>query len=169
MVATVPERGRLGAIFASRICEPNSGYDRARNQGPKWQRSCWKTVYSTGPRGCNLDRQAFRVDATVASSTGAAIKAIAFATSIFNLGGGFITWTNGAGVLERRSITGHTGDTVSLLFGTSGIPAGTPLSAWPSCARTWGACEARNNTANYGGSVYKPGKNPLEGVSMSWS
>lgn len=46
-------------------CEPTSGTDRARNQGAKWQRGCWKTVYSTGPRGCNLPLDAHRVQAEV--------------------------------------------------------------------------------------------------------
>lgn len=46
-------------------CEPNSGTDRARNQGFKWQRSCPKTVYSTGPRGCNLPEDAHTISAVV--------------------------------------------------------------------------------------------------------
>ncbi|HIY72248.1 MAG TPA: DUF2163 domain-containing protein, partial [Candidatus Luteimonas excrementigallinarum] len=35
-------------------CDPNSPHGDAVNQGAKWQRACFKTVYSTGPRGCNL-------------------------------------------------------------------------------------------------------------------
>lgn len=46
-------------------CEPTGGTDRARNQGAKWQRGCWKTVYSTGPRGCNLPADAHTVVAAV--------------------------------------------------------------------------------------------------------
>ncbi|MCH6484238.1 DUF2163 domain-containing protein [Pseudoxanthomonas sp. LH2527] len=46
-------------------CEPDNGVDRARNQGAKWQRGCWKTVYSTGPRGCNLNPAAHTVQGTI--------------------------------------------------------------------------------------------------------
>ena len=39
--------------------------------------------------------------------------------------------------------------------------------ALPGCPGNWAACEAFDNTVNYGGAIYKPGKNPTED-SMSW-
>lgn len=150
------------------VCEPNNGFSRARNQGPKWQRGCWKTPYSTGPRGCNLSLDAFRVEAVATAAAGATVNAAEFAAVPFNLGGGYLTWTGAAGLLERRSIIAHTGESIGLLFGSAGLQAGMLVNAWPTCPRTWAACEARENTDNYGGSVYKPVKNPMDGVSMSW-
>lgn len=35
-------------------CDPKPPAGSAGNQGSKFQRQCFKTVYSTGPRGCNL-------------------------------------------------------------------------------------------------------------------
>jgi hypothetical protein len=51
-------------------CEPGTATARAVNQGPKWQKGCWKTVYSTGPRGCGLDPDAFAVSAAIDSVSG---------------------------------------------------------------------------------------------------
>ncbi|MGR4895031.1 phage BR0599 family protein [Stenotrophomonas sp. LARHCG68] len=150
------------------VCEPTSGLARARGQGMKWQRTCGKTPYSTGIRGCNLDAALHEVSGVVTSVTTAGITVAEFASAPFPLGGGYITWTRPNGLVERRSITGHAGGTVALMFGADGLAVGTVVSAWPTCPRTWAACVARDNTLNYGGSIYKPVKNPLDGVSMSW-
>lgn len=149
-------------------CEPNSGRGRARNQGPKWQRGCWKTVYSVGLRGCNLDPGPLEVDATVTSVSGLTVTAAAFASSPLSLAGGSLVWTRGDGLVERRSIVAHSGSTITLLYGATDLDPGLAVTARPGCPRTWAACEARENTDNYGGSIYKPVKNPMDGVSMSW-
>ena len=283
------------------ICEPNNGFARARNQGPKWQRGCWKTVYSTGPRGCNLSkvggvasgvvtkieaalgdvpprahllvpefgqflsslegrsvtwivggierssvvldayyayderikismpgeevdtttffwndvgskvdhvrptgpfgafpayfyytRRAALVlaDATglavgsqisidlprvgvighVTAVNGLALTAAEFAESTFALAGGYLTFLSLGGLLVRREIAAHNvGDAILQLQAGGPVPAvGAAVTALPTCARTWSACEVRMNTGNFGGSLYKPAKNPMDGVSMSW-
>ena len=275
-------------------CEPDNGYSRARNQGPRWQRGCWKTPYSTGPRGCNLTGGASTVTGTItrieaangdmppqahvlvpslggyiqvlagktatwaggasssliaaayfaytrrrvtdppmidettfswddignnhdraerigpitiyytytrhpalilADATGLAvgstisidIPALAttgtvtavdgteltvpeLAGSAFGLAGGFITFVGPGGLAMRRDIASHVqgADKITLTPGGQPVPVGTVVSALPTCARTWAACSAFGNTPHYGGSVYKPVKNPMEGVSMSW-
>ena len=159
---------KFGDVELELTCEPTNGYARARNQGPKWQRSCWKTVYSQGVRGCNLNRDAFKVDAVLTSAVGITLKADAFATSPLPLAGGYVTWTRGDGLAERRSIMTHSGDTITVLYSASELAGGLAVTARPACPRTWSACEARGNTINFGGAVYKPIKNPKEGVSMSW-
>ncbi|GAB3755194.1 phage BR0599 family protein [Lysobacter olei] len=159
---------KFGDVELELICEPTNGYARARNQGPKWQRGCWKTVYSEGLRGCNLSRDAFKVDGTLTAVAGLTVTAAAFATAPLPLVGGYLTWTRTDGLEERRSIMAHTGDTVTLLYGAADLAGGMAVTARPGCPRTWAACEARSNTVNYGGSVYKPVKNPMDGVSMSW-
>lgn len=148
-------------------CEPTGGTDRARNQGAKWQRGCWKTVYSTGLRGCNLDPAEFEIAATLSGASGLTLTATAFGTAPINLAGGSLTWTNDAGVIERRSIMSHSGNNITVLYGSSDFEPGLAVVALPGCPRTWAACEARGNTINYGGAIYKPGKNPTED-SMSW-
>lgn len=228
-------------------CEPTGGTDRARNQGAKWQRGCWKTVYSAGLRGCNLlaggipvdgilsavsgnditapeftapprpfvggkvrwttseevlgegpvphvanitahtgstltlddpDGLAvadevtaytlpFEVEATLSAVSGLALVAEAFADAEFNLAGGSLTWTSASGLEERRSIMSHSGDTITVLYGSNDLAIGLAVVALPGCSRTWAACAARSNTGNYGGAIYKPAKDPLKD-SMSW-
>lgn len=275
-------------------CEPSSGSDRARNQGAKWQRGCWKTVYSTGPRGCNLSMEPGTVEATVtkleqisgdtppqahvlvpglmsyltvlagksvswvdggdtahsslvvsayfayewtrtvtlfnevltstgfswgdgsdkvdesnafssvrytklaalvlADATGLTVgstvsvpfagmgttatiteadgqelSAAEFADAPFALAGGFLTYTLASGLVVRRPIASHGLGSVTLLLGPGGPnpEVDDEVTVAPDCPRTWAACSARGNVVNYGGAIYKPGKNPKED-SMSW-
>lgn len=148
-------------------CEPSGSASQARNQGAKWQRGCWKTVYSTGLRGCNLNPADFQVEGTLSGVSGLTLTATAFGTAPFNLAGGALSWANDDGIIERRSIMSHDGNTITVLYGASDLAPGCDVVALPGCPRTWAACEARGNTINYGGAIYKPGKNPKE-ESMSW-
>ncbi|HZF96965.1 MAG TPA: DUF2163 domain-containing protein [Pseudoxanthomonas sp.] len=159
---------KFGDVEMELHCEPTNGYARARNQGPKWQRGCWKTIYSTGLRGCNLNPEAFKVNAVVSGVNGLVVTANAFASAPLPLHGGYLIWTRSNGLIERRSIMAHNGSNVTLLYSASDLVNGLAVTARPGCPRTWAACAARNNTINYGGSVYKPVKSPMDGVSMSW-
>lgn len=148
-------------------CEPGTSGD-ARNQGAKWQRGCWKTVFSTGIRGCNLDPEAVQVEGTLSAMSGLTLTSTAFAASAFNLRGGTIAWERDDGVVEERPIMAHSGSTVQVLYGGTGLAASRAFTALPGCPGDWAACEAFGNTENYGGAIYKPVKNPHDGVSMSW-
>lgn len=159
---------KFGDVELELHCDPTNGYARARNQGPKWQRGCWKTVYSTGLRGCNLGVDAFKVDESLDAVSGLVLTATEFGTAPLSLAGGYVTWTRGDGLVERRSIMAHSGTGITLLYGASDLAPGVAVTARPGCPRTWAACEARGNTINFGGAIYKPVKNPKEGVSMSW-
>lgn len=150
-------------------CEPGNGYARARGQGLRWQRGCSKTVYSTGLRGCNLDPAPLATPGAVTFVDATTISVPEFALSAYSLAGGYITFTD-RGLVVRRDIALHVqGDTLATLTPGGVVPAvGESVVALPTCARTWAACTAYRNTINYGGSVYKPVKSPLDGVSMSW-
>lgn len=148
------------------ICEPTDGRTKNRNQGAKWQRSCWKSVYSTGIRGCNL--APINYDATLTAASGLTLTAPEFASATFNLAGGSLMWTNGDGLTERRMIMTHSGSTITVLYGAPDLAVDLEVVARPNCPRTWAACEARGNLINYGGAIYKPSKDPLK-ESMSWS
>lgn len=148
-------------------CTPGPAIARARNQGPKWQRGCWKTVYSTGLRGCNLSLAAFDVSDTLSAVSGLVVTAAAFATAPLALDGGWIEWTRVDGIVERRSIMAHSGSDITLLYGAADLAAGLSVTARPGCQQTWAACEARGNTINYGGAIYKPTKDPTQDP-MSW-
>lgn len=148
-------------------CAPARILGRAREQGPKWQRGCWKQVYSTGLRGCNLDPESFRVAAELTDVSGLTLTAAAFSTSELSLAGGWIQWERDDGLIEKRSIVAHEDDEITLLYGAPGLEVGLELDAYPPCQQTWEACEVRGNTINYGGAIYKPIEDPMQ-ESMSW-
>lgn len=154
-------------------CEPGVATDRARNQGPKWQKGCWKTVYSTGPRGCGLALDAFEVPATLTGVDGLTLTAAEFAASPLPLAGGWVEWPRADGLVERRSIMSHDGASIGVLYGAADLAIGTAVVARPGCGQTWADCVARFPTPedppelHYGGAIYKPIKDPGED-SMSW-
>lgn len=148
-------------------CVPGLAIARAVNQGPKWQRGCWKTVYSNGLRGCNLDPATFAVSATLSAASGLTLTAAAFASAPLSLAGGWIEWTRVDGLVERRSILAHSGSTITLIYGGPDLAPGTAVVAIPACEQTWAACDARSNTDNYGGGIYMPVTDPNQS-SMSW-
>lgn len=150
------------------VCSPGVVISEARNQGAKFQRACWKSVYSTGLRGCNLDPDTVSVTGELTAVDGLTLEAAEFAATTFPLEGGDVQWTCDNGLVETRSIMSHTGDTITILYGGPDLAVGVEVTARPGCPQTWAACEARENTVNYGGAIYKPVKNPLDGESMSW-
>lgn len=150
-------------------CEPGTGGD-ARNQGGKLQRGCWKTVFSTGIRGCNLDPETVKVEGELSAVAGLTLTADAFAASAFSLRGGTLYWTREDGVVEERPIMAHAGSTVQVLWSGHDLEATRAFTALPGCAGNWAACAALrpDPELHYGGAIYKPVKNPHDGVSMSW-
>jgi hypothetical protein len=155
------------------ICEPGTSTSRAVNQGPKWQKGCWKTVYSTGPRGCGLDPDAFAVTAVIDSVSGITATADEFGAAPLPLAGGWIEWTRTDGLVERRSIRSHSGTSIVVWYGATDLASGLSIVARPSCEQTWDACAVRFPTPedppanHYGGAIYKNIK-PATGESMSW-
>lgn len=148
-------------------CVPGSALSEARGQGAKWQRACWKSPYSTGPRGCNLDPADFEVPATLSAVDGLTLTSSAFAGAPLSLLQGSLRWELASGRVEKRTIVAHDGADVTLLYGGPELAAGLDVVALPGCPGTWAACVERDNTINYGGAIYKPVDNP-DGVSMSW-
>lgn len=166
-------RPKFGDVELELTCAPFGQAARNKGQGARWQKACWKTVYSTGVRGCGLDRDAFKVDATP-TVAGLQLTDAAFGASSLSLNGGWFEWTRDDGLIEKRTIIAHAGDTISLLYGGEGLATGVVGTARPNCPKTWAACLVRFPTPedppanHYGGAIYKPVKNPTDGVSMSW-
>ena len=149
-------------------CDPNAPAGEPRNQGAKWQRGCWKAVYSTGIRGCNLDPVPLTVAGELSDVDGLTLTSPAFTGAQFSLAGGTLYWERSNGIVEERAIMAHTDDQVQILYGGHELEAGTAVTALPGCSQNWAACEARENTLHYGGAIYKPVKDPVGSVSMSW-
>lgn len=161
-------------VLLELTCTPGIAITEAKNQGPLWQRACWKVTYSVGLRGCNLDPADFLIPATLDTVTGLTLTAAAFATAPFSLMQGQLQWTrtltahNGSiDIIESRTIISHTGTTVQIAYGALELAPALEVNVLSDCPRTWAACLERNNTINFGGAIYKPVENP-EGQSMSW-
>lgn len=149
-------------------CVQASSIGKVQRQGPKFQIACWKTVYSTGLRGCNLDRTGQSTTAVLSGVSGLSVSAAAFNGLPLTLAGGGLQFTDSNGLVQRLSIMAHAGNALTLLSGAAGLANGTTVTVYPGCPRTWAACTARNNTINFGGAIYKPVQNPYSGQSMSW-
>jgi len=78
--------------------------------------------------------------------------------------GGYIEWTRGDGLVERRSINSHVGTTVVIDYGADDLAAALVVTAYPGCAHDWDDCSSYfSNGDNYGGDLWMPKKNPYDG------
>lgn len=150
--------GWQGGETATLECDGyNSMFKRAGlrlNYGPL----CPHMVY--GP-GCNVDRDQFRVDGTVISSTRDTITCAAFASKPsgwFRLG--YVEFG-----LYFYMISHHVGDTVTVFSGIEVDSANPPLTvtAYAGCDNTIDTCwDTFNNGLNSEANAWHPNKNPFE-------
>lgn len=150
-------------------CIPRGARDKNLRRGPKVQKGCWKTTYSTGLRGCNLNPDDFRITATLTAINRLVVTAAEFGTAPLPLAGAALSWTRADGVVEQRPVMSQSGTALTLLYGAADLAVGLQVDVLPDCQRTWAACLARDNTDNYGGAIYEPVEDPYSGQSMSWS
>lgn len=144
-------------------CEPTKTNARSRGLVLRWQRGCPLALYSQGIGMCNVDKALHAVPGTVGSLVGTALTVAAFAAAPKSLAGGFVEWTRADGEPELRSIMAHAGSLVLLNYGSDALPPGTAVTAYPGCPHNWSGCESFDNTDNYGGSRYMPGRTPFDG------
>lgn len=161
---------RYNDVELELTCTPGNLRMQARNQGMKFQRACPKVVYSTGVRGCNLDPADFEIAATLTDVDGLTLTAAEFATAPNSLLQGWFRWIRSNGRVESRPIVYHSGATIRLLYGGHELADGLEATVRPNCEGNWDACAARRADPqnHYGGAMYEPIKNPMQGVSMSW-
>lgn len=148
--------------------EPTTTLSKKAGQLQSWQRGCMHVLYKQGDGLCNVIKEDFAVPATISAAAGASITAPEFGVfaAVFGnrLAGGFLEWENAFGVLERRSINAHSGDTVELFFGSGELLPTTNVTAYPGCAHDWIDCnDFFNNGPNYGGDLYAPERSPFNG------
>lgn len=128
-----------------------------------WERSCPHTLYD---QRCKVDKAAFVVPVqAITGLTAMTITAPEIGTKEdgwFNVG--FIEWDVAPGVVERRPIELHLGDTITLLAFTDGLHLGSAIRVYPGCSRHISVCQAKfNNRWNYGGFPHLPGDSPFNG------
>lgn len=123
-----------------------------------WERTCPHALYSPA---CGVSREAWRIEAEIASVPDGATITFASETTIATgfLTGGLIEWST-ASYTERRGIEAHSGATITLLGGSAGLQAGMNIRLYPGCQQTVTACEAFANLDNYGGVPHMSGESP---------
>lgn len=153
--------GRVSKAAFTDVCTltVSSEADLLRKKVPtqRFQNQCNWCLFSAG---CGLQKVNFMVTGTLSSVAGDTIKSAAFATKPDG-------WFN-AGFIEcgsdMRMILSHTGDTLVLIAGISGLAAGDTFKAYAGCQRTVADCRNKfSNLANYRGFDKIPTKNPFDG------
>lgn len=128
------------------------------------QRACPLAVYSQGFRMCNLPLEDWAVELTISDVDGLTIAAPEIERDDdIEWAGGMVEWEDDDGIVQTRTIRSNTALTITLDYGASSLAGLTGVTAWPGCPGNWDACEKRDNTDNYGGCFYMPGKSPFDG------
>jgi len=140
-----------------------------------WQVGCPHVLYGAEQGGCNASRAAVQALATITAVSGNVVHAAAFAAQADGWwAGGYFSWQTGE-TTEVRFITDHAGDAVTLMTPAL-MDAGVVVIALPGCDHTMGTCASKftssnpadtnGNSANYGGQLGIPQKNPFGADSI---
>lgn len=126
------------------------------------QKNCPYDLYDATT--CRVDKNAFVVTTTDYDAFGTNISSPVFATyQTLWFQGGYIEYTNlTTGLVERRHISMHVGDDLTLYIPASGLVAPSPLKVYPGCPRSAIYCNDKfNNIVNFGGIKDIPRVNPF--------
>jgi uncharacterized phage protein (TIGR02218 family) len=135
---------------------------RATGLRRMYQRNCPHVTF--GP-ACGLDAELFKAAGVVLANSGLTVQAAVFGLQAPPwYRGGFIRWTTADGITEHRFITGHSGDTVTLMTPATRLAVDDAFDAFPGDDHTIGTCAGKfNNAPNYGGLPYFATRNPFDG------
>lgn len=146
------------------ICSPGRLGTRKSGMIPRFSRSCWVPWGSQGRGLCNVIVEDFALPATLTSGGGLVVTADEFASlPDGRLHGGFIRWERTDGLVERRDIRAHTGDTIILAYGATDLAEGLEVIAYPGCAHNEADCAYFNNLPNYAGIRTMPTVSAFDG------
>ncbi|WP_119352945.1 phage BR0599 family protein [Azohydromonas sediminis] len=140
-------------------CEPS--YTSLQRTGLRrmYQRTCTHVLYGTD---CKVSAVAFRVSGSVSEVDGNDISVAAAASfSAGHFAGGYATWQSGL-VTEKRMITAHDAEWLTLSAAPAGLFVGAPVMLYPGCDHSLATCATKfANTDNFGGFPFIPTKNPF--------
>ena len=113
-----------------------------------------------GSARCGVDRNAWRVPATLSAVSGLTVTSPAFsAWPNGHFRGGFLEIEGG----DRPTITGHVGATLTLLRAAHGLIVGSQVVAFPGCQGTEEDCDGRyHNLPNHLGFKRIPTRQPFD-------
>lgn len=143
------------------LCEPVYTSVQTTGLRRRWGVGCPHVLY--GP-GCTLNPAPFGRTGALTTVSGLDITSPAFTLPAgLAFKGGYVEWDSGFGYVERRTIDGVAGTTLTLAYGSPQLAIGLEVTAFPGCARNLAACNSLGNAINYGGQPFIPIKNPMDG------
>lgn len=165
-VGTVSGITQINEVEAKITCSMLAASFRRGGLRYGYQRTCPHVLYA--PNTCKVDRSLFEVEAVANSVDGSTITALELAaepTAWFS--GGFIEYFLPSGIIERRMILSHVGDTIVVMGFPAGLEALDAFSAFPGCDRTINTCVVKfDNLDNNGSFPHTPGRNPFDGQPL---
>lgn len=138
-------------------CEPIFSSLKRNGLRALYQRNCRHALYD---HKCTLNKDLFRVDGVLTGATSTTLTATQYGTKP---NGWFVAGYVEYGTTpERRSITAHTGNTITLDAPLTGPEAGDTVKAFGGCDHLFTTCDAKfSNTDNFGGFPHIPKINPF--------
>ncbi len=131
----------------------------------KFGRQCPHVLYGVQ---CRVNQLSYKTSGTITAISGNTVSAAAFAGYADDwFSGGPIEWLRDDGVLDRRMITAHTGDTVTLSAPFVGLAIGHSMDGFPGCGHSLAICDSKfGNGINYGGWPFSPASSPFGGKTV---
>jgi len=136
-------------------CSPEQEYLKRMIPTMNYQRPCNHMLYDSG---CKVQKLLYSATGQLTAFTADSVSAAAFAL----LPDGYFTHGYIERGQDRRFVIDHTGDTLTLMVGLSGLELGDEVLAYAGCDRSYDTCGSKfSNTANFYGFEWIPTKNPF--------
>lgn len=155
-----------GLESATVLCETSSQAIRRMGLRRHYQYGCPHMLYGSK---CRVNRNDYLTLGNASNVTGTSVDLIAAADKPDNwFAGGYIEYTHSElQTVERISVGGSSGATLSLFSYPVGLQGGAEVRAYAGCNRTIQECSEKfDNSINYGGMPFIPTKNPFGGTPM---
>lgn len=125
-----------------------------------YSRTCPHDLYGVQ---CKVNRENHRVESTADAVSGVTVAVPAASLRPDGYyAGGFIEYPVELGIIERRFISDHVSETLTLTARPYNLDVGAAVKIYPGCDHTMDNCNGRfNNAPNYGGFRHFPQKNPF--------
>lgn len=160
-VGTVSSVRQTDNVTAELGCQTLSAQLQSSGLRLGWQRSCPHMLYD---KRCKVDPNDFKLAGAVTGLTGNQAAVAEFNGHDADLEGGYCEWILTDGSTERRGITNHSADTITIIGSFANLEVGTTLTAYFGCDRSGTACRDKfDNLPNFGGFTKITGTNIFNG------
>ncbi len=131
----------------------------------QYSRLCPHVLYGAA---CKAVDSGFKVDTPLDSVDSITLTAAVLATfPDAKFAGGLLEWEQSPGVVQRRGIKSHVGNTILITHPMAGLAAFASVSIFFGCKHTLDDCrDTFSNTDNYGGFPYIQAINPMGATTV---